>query len=84
MAKKSRRVRHKGTRPKLSETQLAQPTQVAPEVLPAVEATTKVPAKQSTEVDFREEYHYVVSDLKRIGLLAAAIFGGIIILSLIL
>lgn len=84
MAKKSRRVRRKGEGTRLSETQMAQPTQVAT-VAPA---TTTVPAaqpdKQTAEADLQQEYQYVVSDLKRLGLLAAAILGSMLVLYIIL
>jgi hypothetical protein len=35
-------------------------------------------------VDFREEYHYVLADLGRIGVLAAIMFAILIVLNLIL
>ena len=35
-------------------------------------------------VDFRSEYRYVLSDLKRIGILAAAMFATLIGLAVIL
>lgn len=40
--------------------------------------------KSSGEVDFRSEYRYVLSDLKRIGILAAAMFATLIGLAVIL
>jgi hypothetical protein len=40
------------------------------------------PSNEAT--DFREEYRYVVRDLQRIGILAAAMLGGLVILSFIL
>lgn len=36
------------------------------------------------EVDFREEYHYVLADLKRIGMLAAVMVAVLVGLSLLL
>jgi hypothetical protein len=85
MAKKSRRVRRKGTGPRLSETQLVQPTQAAAkEALRDVEVLTREPAKQPTQADLQKEYQYVVSDMKRLGLLAAAILGGMLVLYFIL
>ena len=36
----------------------------------------------SKNVDFAEEYRYVVSDLKRFGVLAVAMFATLIILAL--
>lgn len=85
MAKKSRRVRRKGARPRLSKAQLVQPTEQAVKEAPRVtEVAVTGPAQQPTPTDFRDEYYYVVSDLQRIGLLAAAMLGGLVILSFIL
>jgi len=36
------------------------------------------------QVDFAEEYSYVVGDLKRIAILALAMFGALIVLALII
>ena len=38
----------------------------------------------SETVDFREEYRYVVHDLKRFGVLALAMFATLIVLALVL
>jgi hypothetical protein len=85
MAKKSRRVRRKGTRPRLSETQLVRPTEKAIKETPAVVEVAVPEAKQSpAATDFETEYRYVVKDLQRIGILAAAMLGGLVILSFIL
>lgn len=84
MAKKSRRVRRKGTQARLSETQMAQPTQVGKEAAPTTEVPATESSQQSAEADLQQEYQYVVSDLKRLGLLAAAILGSMLILYLIL
>ena len=35
-------------------------------------------------VDFSTEYHYVVSDLRRFGILAVAMFATLIVLALVL
>ena len=81
MTKKSRRVRRKGVQPRLSQSQMIQPTAVAKvqEEAPEVEL-----APQSQALDFAEEYHYVVSDLQRIGILAALMLGGLLALSFVL
>jgi hypothetical protein len=79
MAKKTRRVRRKGTPPRLSETQLARPSQKAIIETPSVQEE-----ERSEPTDFRQEYQYVIKDLQRIGLLAAAMLGGLILLSLVL
>ena len=82
MAKKSRRVRRK---PRLSESQLVQPVDTTAQTTsPEVEKVAPAPEKRSEAVDFQDEYRYVVSDLQRIGLLAAVMLGGLIILSFIL
>jgi hypothetical protein len=75
MAKKSRRVR----KPRLSPTQRIQPAvadtiSVAPiEVQPGSQAA-----------DLREEYRYVVADLKRIGLIAAVMLAALVALAILL
>jgi hypothetical protein len=83
MAKKSRRVKRKGAQPRLSETQLRRPT--APEAPRVTEkpVAARVPPEQPAALDFREEYRYVVSDLQRIGILAAVILGALVILSFV-
>lgn len=81
MTKKSRRVRRKGVQPRLSQSQMIQPTVVAKvqDEAPAAEL-----APQTQALNFAEEYHYVVSDLQRIGILAAMMLGGLLILSFVL
>jgi hypothetical protein len=53
------------------------------ETVSTEEEAPKEPS-QNKEKDFSEEYYYVVKDLQRIGLLAAAMLGGLVILSLVL
>jgi hypothetical protein len=81
MAKKSRRVRRKGVQPRLSRSQLVRPAgmEKIEDEAPAVETV-----QQSKALDFGQEYHYVVQDLQRIGILAAVMLGGLAILSFIL
>ena len=83
MTKKSRRVRRKDTQARLSKAQLAQPVagQAPPEVQDAPEVE---PVQQPEALDFGEEYRYVVSDLQTIGILAAMMLGGLIVLSFVL
>ncbi len=69
MGKKSRRRR--GARPRLSAAQLVQPEeQAATPTTTAVSSAPKVSARVLR--DLREEYPYVVADLKRIAIIAAA------------
>ena len=84
MAKKSRRVRRKDSQSKLSEAQLVQPTQASQAAQPAVEKPAAETTARSSEVDFKVEYQYVVSDLKRLLILAAATFLGLVALSFVL
>jgi len=42
------------------------------------------PVSSRRWVDFSQEYHYVVSDLKRVGILAAALILLLVVLSFIL
>ena len=86
MAKKSRRARRKRAPRRLSEAQLIQPSgQEAAKVTeaPAVEPV-QAPVQQPVATDFGEEYRYVVKDLQRIGILAAAMLGALVVLSIIL
>ena len=39
---------------------------------------------EAKKVDFAKEYHYVLGDLKRIAILAAAMFALLVILALVL
>ena len=47
-------------------------------------AARKAVTMAQAAVNFREEYHYVVSDLRRVAILAAAVFVILIGLSFIL
>lgn len=51
-------------------------------------ANAEITAGQTTGpkkvLDFSEEYHYVISDLKRVGILAAALLMLLIVLSFVL
>ena len=71
MAKKSRRARRKA-RTVAQPVRLSQPRQRL-----AAEATAK-------EVDFVKEYHYVIEDLRRIALTAAALLVLLIVLAIII
>ncbi len=46
--------------------------------------TKKVERAAKTTVDFRKEYQYVITDLNRIGILAAVMFAILIVLNLVL
>jgi hypothetical protein len=69
MAKKIRRAR-------LSAAQ-----SFIPEGTPAAEAAAAPVASPSRQINFGEEYRYIISDLQRIGILAAVILSGLVILS---
>ena len=74
MAKKTRRVKTR-----LSEAQLIQPQEILAIEPIAPETTTS----SAGDADLTE-YHYVVHDLRRIGILAGVILGGLVALSFIL
>lgn len=70
MAKKSRRARRQSGAP--------QPVRITRPVRPvASEAAVK-------EVNFSEEYHYVVEDLKRIAIIALVLLVLLIVLAVVL
>ena len=71
MAKKSRRARRQARR-------VSQPVRIS-EPGPSL---TSSPA--SKEVNFSEEYHYVLEDLRRIAIIAAALLVLLIVLALLL
>jgi hypothetical protein len=74
MAKKVRRAR----RPMPS----GEPFYERPE--PAAPAASRMPTRRVTEEELREEYAYVLRDLRWIFILAAAMFTLLIVLNLVL
>jgi len=68
-------------RKKRSKARKRQQVQLAKSQRKAVSATKK---KKADKVSFKEEYHYVFSDLKRMGILAAGMFALMIVLAFIL
>lgn len=82
MGKKSRR-RRGAPRPRLSAAQLVQPgEQAAAPALAVVPQAPKVSARVSR--DLKEEYPYMVADLKRIAIIAAIMLAVMIGLSFLL
>jgi len=83
-SKKSRKGKVRPPRPR-----------AAPQVPPVASAPARAPAARrpsptaadraprAAKVDFSSEYHYVVSDLKRLGLTALAMFAVMTALALI-
>ena len=90
MAKKSRRAKRSAkkkrrSRPTAGAKQSA--LSPSPTVAKETEARTEAKAAQLAEekaAKLTEEYRYVYSDLKRIAILAAAIFAVLIILSFVI
>lgn len=92
MAKKTKR-----RLPRLTETQRYQPAAaagagtapaLAPAPRPVVQPRRMPPVFQAarvpTEEELREEYRYVLTDLRRIGLLALAMLAVLIVLAIVL
>lgn len=69
MAKKSRRARRQGS-------SAAQPVRISPSFRSAAQAAPK-------EVDFSSEYRYVIEDLKRIAIIAAALLITLVVLAIL-
>jgi hypothetical protein len=81
MAKKSRRVRRNGQRPRLSAAQMVQPRGSGA----ASETAVATPAPlEPGAPNLRSEYVYVINDLKRIGFIAAAMLALLIVLAIVL
>lgn len=80
MARKKKNSRRYSTPKANTYTRGAAPSKpiVASSAVTARAASEEPTPKESGEVDFRSEYRYVLSDLKRIGILAAAMFGVLI------
>lgn len=78
MAKKVRRVKKK----KQKQTSIQQSANMADDVMKAVDSTTI--QRISSVEQFRLDYAYVVKDLRRVLLLAGAMFALLIILNLLL
>jgi hypothetical protein len=71
MAKKSRRARRQAPK-------VAQPVRIT-------QPSAKLASEPATqEVDFSKEYHYVIEDLRRIAITAAALLVLLIVLALLL
>jgi hypothetical protein len=71
MSKKSRRARRRASG-------TAQPVRISRPSRPLKTGT------QAQEIDFAQEYHYVIEDLKRIAITAAALMVLLIVLTLII
>ena len=81
MAKKSRRTRRVEQRPRLSAAQLVRPG------VDEAEGETRAsvgPPAASGAPDLRSEYRYVISDLRRIGAIAAAMLAVLVVLAVVL
>lgn len=82
MAKKSRRARSAPST-LVRPVQTSQPKTVAQPV--RITRPIRAPESQAAkEVDFSKEYHYVLEDLKRIGIIAASLLVLLIALALII
>ncbi len=80
MAKKSRRVKKKGRQRHFSPAQMVQPG-VSEAANAPFDVTPVRPAPQVS--DLREEYRYVIADLKRIGIIAVAMLAVLVVLALL-
>lgn len=65
-----------------SQRRVASPSQVSTET--AAPAQAKPVAIRSSSQEFNPDYSYVISDLKRIGILAASFIAVLVVLSFIL
>lgn len=86
MAKKSRRSRRETTKPTVTKRQPASTHEVPSAATPAEAASKRASQAETTKKgpDFSQEYHYVISDLKRVGILAAVLLAGLVALSFVL
>ena len=66
---------------KRSKSRKRQQTQLAKSRKPTLSAAEK---KEADELSFKAEYHYVFGDLKRMAILAAAMFALMLVLAYVL
>ena len=73
-----------GARPPVAPRATAPTAARSADARPRAAASAKAAAAPSKDVDFRSEYRYVLGDLKRIGILAAAMFATLVVLALVI
>ncbi len=83
MAKKSRRVKNKGQQIRLSPAQMVQPGMRESKIADTPIISAQGPSAPQAS-DLREEYRYVIADLKRIGIIAIAMLAVLVALALLL
>lgn len=82
-----RRVPRSGRRPGVTRTErpLDAPVGATPAVVaPRTTRPGAITAPAKSVADFASEYFYVYSDLRRIGILAACLLAGLVILSFVI
>ena len=90
MAKKRGRrpssARRSGAQSRASRATVSQATGAsrAAETAQAESVAQPMSARAGKESDFASEYRYVLGDLKRIGMLAAAMFATLVVLALVI
>jgi len=84
MAKKSRRSRRRSTTKKSRRTTQAKAASKAQPAEISVAPPTTARTRKAKGVDFATEYAYVVSDLKRIAIIAAAMLAVLVGLSFVI
>ncbi len=82
----SKRRRRKTTRPRLSPAQMVRPEGGAEAPAPVTPSVREVqaPATRKALPDLREEYPYVVTDLRRVGIIALVMMVLLIGLAVLL
>jgi hypothetical protein len=83
MSKKQRRTRGQSVPSAPRGERVQTVTEVAPQPVRVPRPPRAAPEQRVKEVDFSKEYHYVIEDLKRIAVYAAALFALLIVLALV-
>jgi hypothetical protein len=81
MAKKTRRVKKRKQPVRLSAAQMVQPG--AAEMSQPFSGTAQVQSAPEA-ANLEEEYHYVIADLKRIGIIAVGMLAALIVVAFLL
>jgi len=84
MAKKGKKAqRARAARARVPQATFDQPVRTAKPAQAAAQAMAAPTSKRGEPVNFKEEYHYVINDLRRLGIIAAVMLAVLVVLSLL-
>ena len=85
MAKKSKKAqRVRAARARVPQATFDRPVKTAKPVQAAAQAATAPTGKRGEPVNFKEEYRYVIKDLRRLGIIAVVMLAVLVLLTLLI